>query len=105
MNILVNTRPVLVGSLKYFEFQCTRYVYNEQKRSFVPFEIKIPDTIGKLRDQAGGLTNKEAENLLGLVGPNFISVDVPSSLVAIGQEFRSRNIFSFKHFLNALFFI
>ncbi|KAK9762721.1 hypothetical protein K7432_011280 [Basidiobolus ranarum] len=86
---LISTSKVLLTDKKrrYFEFQCTRYVYNPEKDSFEPFVFYLAPTNEQLHKHSHGLTKEEAAYRLELLGPNFISVYVPSFFVAVIQEF------------------
>ncbi|KAJ1968921.1 hypothetical protein IWQ62_000946, partial [Dispira parvispora] len=75
---------------RYFEYQCTRYVYQagtESTGAFLPYEIKLGTTHKDLLALASGLTTTEAVNRAGLVGPNFIQVKAPSFFRALLEEF------------------
>ncbi|KAG1467446.1 hypothetical protein G6F56_004412 [Rhizopus delemar] len=91
MNILVSTCSVKAGSnnIRYFEYQCMRYVYNTNKSRFEPYEYDLGSTHKKLQAWSGGVTNEEAENRVAMLGPNIIKVYVPSIPVAVVQEFAS----------------
>lgn len=88
MNILVSTCSVKAGSnnIRYFEYQCMRYVYNTNKSRFEPYEYDLGSTHKKLQAWSGGVTNEEAENRVAMLGPNIIKVYVPSIPVAVVQE-------------------
>ncbi|KAL1922683.1 uncharacterized protein VTP21DRAFT_10222 [Calcarisporiella thermophila] len=72
---------------KYFNFQCTRYVYNNGR--FEPYAFDLGQTNDELWKHANGLTDKDARWRQELIGPNFITVDVPNFVVALFQEFAS----------------
>ncbi|ORX99098.1 hypothetical protein K493DRAFT_365957 [Basidiobolus meristosporus CBS 931.73] len=86
---LISTSKVMYTEKKrkYFEFQCTRYVYNPENDSFEPFVFYLAHTNEQLHKHSHGLTKEEASYRLELLGPNFISVYVPSFFVAVIQEF------------------
>jgi cation-transporting ATPase 13A3/4/5 len=88
MNIVVETCPVHLTSngLRYFEYQCTRYVYNSEKRIFEPYEFDLGSTHRKLRSWSEGNTTDESMYRQELLGPNIIPVYVPSIPWAIVQE-------------------
>ncbi|RKP09111.1 hypothetical protein THASP1DRAFT_14697, partial [Thamnocephalis sphaerospora] len=91
VDVIVQTVPIGVTATgrHYFEFQCTRYVHDEATGRFTPFTHDLGQTHRELRTHADGLTSKTAAYLRELLGPNFISVKVPSFPVAMMQEFRS----------------
>ncbi|KAI9277641.1 hypothetical protein BY458DRAFT_585318 [Sporodiniella umbellata] len=91
MNVVVSTCSVQSGAnnVRYFEYQCMRYVYNTKKSRFEPFEYDLGSTHKQLQDWSKGLTNEEAENKAAIIGPNIIKVYVPSIPMAIAQEFSS----------------
>lgn len=88
MNIVVETCPVHLTSneLRYFEYQCMRYVYNPLKRKFEPYEFDLGSTHAQLRSWSGGNSTEEAVYRQELLGPNIIPVYVPSIPWAIVQE-------------------
>ncbi|CAO0803749.1 unnamed protein product [Mucor circinelloides] len=91
MNIVVETCPVHLTSngLRYFEYQCMRYVYNPLKRKFEPYEFDLGSTNAQLRSWSEGNSTEEAVYRHELLGSNIISVYVPSIPWAIVQEFSS----------------
>ncbi|KAI9478570.1 MAG: hypothetical protein EXX96DRAFT_571395 [Benjaminiella poitrasii] len=91
MNIIVETCPVHTtsSSLRYFEFQCMRYIYNTEKRRFEPYEFDLGSTNRKLRSWIDGNSTSDAVYRQELIGPNIIPVYVPSIPWAIVQEFSS----------------
>ncbi|KAL0142124.1 hypothetical protein V8B55DRAFT_1495122 [Mucor lusitanicus] len=91
MNILVSTCPVKLteNKLRYFEYQCMRYVYNTDKSRFEPYEFDLGSTNRKLQGWSKGVSSQEAKNRASFLGANIIKVDVPSIPVAILQEFSS----------------
>lgn len=88
MNIIVETYPVRVASnnLRYFEFQCMRYIYNKEKKRFEPYEFDLGSTNKQLRSWSNGNSTSEATYRQELLGPNIIPVYVPSIPWAIVQE-------------------
>ncbi|KAI8369377.1 uncharacterized protein BYT42DRAFT_617407 [Radiomyces spectabilis] len=91
MDILVSTCPVHLSTnnLRYFEYQCMRYVYNAEKGRFEPYEFDLGCTHRKLRSWSKGVSSDVAHNRLELLGANLIRVEVPSIPLAIIQEFAS----------------
>ncbi|KAJ2005036.1 hypothetical protein GGI04_002394 [Coemansia thaxteri] len=73
----------------YFTYQCTRFVYDDLVQQYAPFEFDLGAVHHGLLAQAGGLTSKDADYRLELVGPNFINVDVPGVFAAFAREFVS----------------
>ncbi|KAJ2838531.1 hypothetical protein J3B01_001349 [Coemansia erecta] len=74
------------AGLRYFNYMCTRYVFNESTQQFTPYNFDLGTTNGQLRRHVDGLTSDEAASRLELIGHNFISVDVPSYFVAFVLE-------------------
>ncbi|KAJ1655293.1 hypothetical protein IWQ61_004935, partial [Dispira simplex] len=75
---------------RYFEYQCTRYVYQndtEPSGEFRPYKIELGTTHEDLLALAPGLTTSEAVNRASFVGPNFIQVKTPSFPRALLEEF------------------
>ncbi|KAG0190539.1 hypothetical protein DFQ28_001935 [Apophysomyces sp. BC1034] len=91
LDIIVETCPVYQTDqqLRYFEYQCMRYVYNQDKSRFEPYEFDLGSTHKKLCSWANGIDSNEAERRQCLLGPNLIRVNVPSVPMAIIQEFSS----------------
>ncbi|CAO3700091.1 hypothetical protein G6F70_001036 [Rhizopus microsporus] len=90
LDILVTTCTVRTkNSLRYFEYQCMRYIYNSEKSRFEPYEYDLGSTNKKLQSWSSGISSQEAENRLSMLGPNIIQVYVPSIPMAIIQEFSS----------------
>ncbi|ORY02702.1 hypothetical protein K493DRAFT_334519 [Basidiobolus meristosporus CBS 931.73] len=87
----VTTCPVQNTTLgrRYFEFQCTRYVFDDEIQDYKPFQIEVGRNNHDLIQESHGLTQEEAIRRKELVGSNFISVKVPSFPVALLQEFTS----------------
>ncbi|CAO3599019.1 unnamed protein product [Absidia cylindrospora] len=90
-DITVTTIPVkkTTNNVRYFEYQCMRYVYNAQKSRFEPYEFDLGSTHRQLQGWANGVSSEEAYQRLELLGPNLIRVEVPSIPRAIIQEFAS----------------
>lgn len=88
MDILVSTCPVRLteSNLRYFEYQCMRYIYNTEKARFEPYEFDLGSTNRKLQAWSSGVTTEEAKNRVAMLGPNIIKVEVPSIPYAIIQE-------------------
>ncbi|ORY02904.1 hypothetical protein K493DRAFT_384971 [Basidiobolus meristosporus CBS 931.73] len=74
---------------RFFEFQCTRFVFDDDIQDYKPFQIEVGHSNHDLLQQVNGLSNEEAIKRKELVGSNFISVKVPSFPVALLQEFTS----------------
>ncbi|KAJ2955419.1 hypothetical protein NQZ79_g8580 [Umbelopsis isabellina] len=91
MDVVVNTSKLMYtkAGTKYFEYQCTRYVFNPETQLFTPHDFELGETNGELTALAGGLSTEEAMNRKELIGPNFISVYVPNFFMAIIREFTS----------------
>ncbi|KAI9270803.1 hypothetical protein BDA99DRAFT_460449 [Phascolomyces articulosus] len=90
MDILVETHKIKhTGDLRYFEYQCMRYVFNADKHRFEPYEFDLGSTNSKLHGYVGGMTTEDAAQRQGLLGSNIIKVRVPTIPVAIAQEFSS----------------
>ncbi|ORX93922.1 hypothetical protein K493DRAFT_374524 [Basidiobolus meristosporus CBS 931.73] len=90
-NFHVTTSPVKATTLgrRYFEFQCTRYVYDDQLAVYKPFNVEVGEKNYELVSQSEGLTNETVLHRRELIGENFIQVYVPSFPVALLQEFAS----------------
>lgn len=88
MDILIVTCTVIStgAGLRWFEYQCMRYVYNTEKACFEPYEFDLGSTNKKLQAWATGITTEEASERLTLLGPNIIKVEVPSIPLALVQE-------------------
>ncbi|KAI9496322.1 hypothetical protein BDB00DRAFT_809960 [Zychaea mexicana] len=90
MDILVETHKVKYTSgLRFFEYQCMRYVFNANKHKYEPYEFDLGSTNSKLHEYASGMTTEDAAKRQGLLGSNIIKVHVPSIPIAIAQEFSS----------------
>ncbi|CAO3638867.1 unnamed protein product [Cunninghamella echinulata] len=74
---------------KYFNYQCTRYVYHPESQLFTPHDFNLGETGSDLAILDCGLTSEEAAQREELVGPNFIEVYVPNPIMAILREFAS----------------
>lgn len=87
--IMVFTSPTrfTANGRRYFEFQCVRYVYNPQIDKFAPYEFDLGITHDKLHSWSAGNKTDEATYRYDLIGPNIISVHVPSIPRAVLQEF------------------
>lgn len=88
MNVLVSTCPVRTtdSNLRYFEYQCMRYVYNVDKSVFEPYEFDLGSTNRQLQGWSKGVTSQEAKSRADLLGANIIKVDVPTIPMAIIEE-------------------
>ncbi|KAJ2469743.1 hypothetical protein GGI02_003314, partial [Coemansia sp. RSA 2322] len=71
---------------RYFNYMCTRYVLDEVSAQYSPYRFDLGATRRQLMSHSGGLSSAEANERLELVGPNFISVNVPSYAVAFFLE-------------------
>ncbi|KAI7898313.1 uncharacterized protein BX663DRAFT_525395 [Cokeromyces recurvatus] len=91
MDIMVSTCKVKFAEnrLRYFEYQCMRYVYNSDKRRFEPYEYDLGNTHRKLQAWSKGVSTEDAKVRAAMLGANIIKVDVPSIPLAIVQEFSS----------------
>ncbi|KAI8584672.1 hypothetical protein K450DRAFT_217430, partial [Umbelopsis ramanniana AG] len=91
LDVVVNTAPLQYtnAGTKYFEYQCTRFVFNPETQLFTPHDFELGETNRELRALAGGLTTEEASNRKELIGPNFIAVYVPNFFMAVVREFTS----------------
>ncbi|ORZ13486.1 hypothetical protein BCR42DRAFT_467119 [Absidia repens] len=74
---------------KYFNYQCTRFVYHPETQLFTPHDFHLGETNGELAQLTTGLTPDEAAKREELVGPNFIEVYVPNLPMAFLREFAS----------------
>ena len=84
---MVETHKVKYTSgLKYFEYQCMRYVFNADNHRFEPYEFDLGSTSNKLHEYANGMTTEDAKKRQGLLGANIIKVHVPSIPIALAQE-------------------
>ncbi|KAG5459394.1 MAG: E1-E2 ATPase-domain-containing protein, partial [Olpidium bornovanus] len=75
--------------LRFVEFQCTRYVYDENSERFDPYQFDLGSTQAEVLAQKDGLDTAEHQIRYELLGPNFISVEVGSFWRAMAQEFSS----------------
>lgn len=74
---------------KYFNYQCTRFVYHPESQLFTPHDFHLGETNGELAHLTQGLSPDEAAKREELVGPNFIEVYVPNLPMAFLREFAS----------------
>lgn len=74
---------------KYFNYQCTRFVYHPEAHLFTPHDFHLGETHADLAKLVDGLTVDEAAKREELVGPNFIEVYVPNLAMAFLREFAS----------------
>ncbi|KAJ2416369.1 hypothetical protein GGI10_001031 [Coemansia sp. RSA 2530] len=70
----------------YFNYQCTRYVYDDQIQQYAPYEFDLGTSHRGLLAQAAGLSSKDAHYRQELVGPNFIDVHTPGVFGAFARE-------------------
>ncbi|KAI8322802.1 hypothetical protein GQ54DRAFT_323557, partial [Martensiomyces pterosporus] len=87
-NVRVQTCRIetTTSNLRYFNYMCTRYVFNEATKQYGPYQFDMGSTHRQLNSHSTGLSSQEASSRFELVGPNFISVDVPSYFVAFCLE-------------------
>ena len=76
------------GQIKYFDFMCTQYIYDEACKAFAAAEFSVPASYQLLR-QSAGLTSAEQASRLSLLGPNAIPYRVNSWLELAAEEFSS----------------
>jgi cation-transporting ATPase 13A3/4/5 len=74
---------------KYFNYQCTRFVYHPETQLFKPHHFELGETNEELARLTSGLTTEEATEREELIGPNFIEVYVPNIPMALLREFAS----------------
>jgi predicted P-type ATPase len=72
---------------RYIEFQHLRYTFDEEENRFIPGSVVLPDTLDQIVADAKGLTDAEHERRLDIVGRNAISLEMPSWLRSIVDEF------------------
>ncbi|OMJ26892.1 putative cation-transporting ATPase 13A5 [Smittium culicis] len=89
----VTTCPIHITlkNNKYFQYQCTRFVLNEETLVFEPFQFTFGETNELVRRKISGLSSSEAQMRLELVGFNFIEVFIPKAISSLAIEFT--NIF------------
>ncbi|KAJ8661683.1 hypothetical protein O0I10_002490 [Lichtheimia ornata] len=73
--------------VRYFVYQCTRYVYDPHSETFNPHDFDLGDTNASLAALNGGLSTEEASRREELIGLNFINVYVPNIPMAVLREF------------------
>ncbi|KAI8871686.1 hypothetical protein GQ42DRAFT_161851 [Ramicandelaber brevisporus] len=88
-DVIVATAPVeqTQSGRLFFEYQATRYVYDDSAMRFQPFTFDLGTTHADFTRQVAGLSSVEAAYRYELVGPNFIQIKVPPFIVALAQEF------------------
>ncbi|KAJ2510941.1 hypothetical protein H4217_007623, partial [Coemansia sp. RSA 1939] len=74
------------SKLRYFNYMCTRYVFNEKTKQYGPYLFDMGSTHRQIHTHSSGLSSQEASARLSLIGPNFISVYVPSYPLAFVLE-------------------
>ncbi|KAI8061941.1 hypothetical protein BDF21DRAFT_389640 [Thamnidium elegans] len=91
LDILISTCSVQLteSKLRYFEYQCMRYIYNTEKARFEPYEYDLGSTNREIQAWATGVTTEEASIRAAMLGANVIKVEVPTVFMAIIQEFAS----------------
>ncbi|KAI9474455.1 hypothetical protein LPJ78_002113 [Coemansia sp. RSA 989] len=87
----VTTCPLLqtASKRKYFTYQCTRFVYDEDSKQFAPYSFDLGNQNDELVAKSGGLTTEEAGTRFELIGPNSIEVYVPNWFWATVREMSS----------------
>ncbi|ORX58219.1 hypothetical protein DM01DRAFT_1319021 [Hesseltinella vesiculosa] len=90
-DILVTTTKIrkTTNNVRFFEYQCMRYIFNAQNNRFEPYEFDLGSTNRQLRAWSNGISSEDAHQRLELLGPNLIHVKVPGIPRAILQEFSS----------------
>lgn len=91
LDVVVTTAPLQKTNkgTKYFNYQCTRYVYHPETQMFKPHRFVLGETCQELAGLEGGLSTQEATEREELIGPNFIEVYVPNIPMALLREFAS----------------
>ncbi|KAJ1940097.1 hypothetical protein FBU59_003910, partial [Linderina macrospora] len=74
---------------KYFTYQCTRFVFDDEAGQFAPFSFELGRTNADYVAKHTGLTAEEAEYRAELLGSNFIEVAVPNWFFAFLREMTS----------------
>ncbi|KAJ2454264.1 hypothetical protein EV183_001630 [Coemansia sp. RSA 2336] len=87
----VTTCPLLqtASKRKYFTYQCTRFVYDEDSKQFAPYSFDLGNQNDELVAKSDGLTTEEAGTRFELIGPNSIEVYVPNWFWATVREMSS----------------
>ncbi|KAG2204786.1 hypothetical protein INT47_004061 [Mucor saturninus] len=91
LDILISTSPVKIteSKLRYFEYQCMRYIYNTEKARFEPYEFDLGSTNRQIQAWSKGVTTQEAVSRAAMLGANIIKVNVPTIFMAVIEEFTS----------------
>ena len=89
LDVVVTTSKMRATNtgVKYFVYQCTRYVYDPHSETFNPHDFDLGDTNASLAALKGGLSSEEASRREELIGLNFINVYVPNIPMAVLREF------------------
>lgn len=85
---MVSTSSVKLteSKLRYFEYQCMRYIYNTEKARFEPYEFDLGSTNREIQAWVSGVTTKEANSRAAMLGANIIKVNVPTVFMAVIEE-------------------
>ncbi|TMW55571.1 hypothetical protein Poli38472_010453 [Pythium oligandrum] len=82
------TVPVqIINDARVIEFQHLRYIYDPTVDRFVPGSVALGRTFTDIANEAGGLTEGEAQLRYDAVGPNAVTVEMPSMAKSLAQEF------------------
>ncbi|PVU86784.1 hypothetical protein BB561_006554 [Smittium simulii] len=86
-----NTYPVQISmqNRKYFEFHSTRYTYQDTLQNYDCIQFDTGKTAKEIYSFKSGLSKNEANYRSEILGQNFISIEVPSILGSIANEFSS----------------
>ncbi|KAI7883302.1 hypothetical protein K492DRAFT_185103 [Lichtheimia hyalospora FSU 10163] len=89
LDVVVTTSKMRATNtgVKYFVYQCTRYVYDPHSETFNPHDFDLGDTNASLAALKDGLSSEEASRREELIGLNFINVYVPNIPMAVLREF------------------
>lgn len=85
---MISTSPVKIteSKLRYFEYQCMRYIYNTEKARFEPYEFDLGSTNRQIQAWSKGVTTQEAVSRAAMLGANIIKVNVPTIFMAVIEE-------------------
>ncbi|KAJ3414429.1 hypothetical protein HDV05_006610 [Chytridiales sp. JEL 0842] len=75
------------GGRRFIEFECVRYVFDEQQNTFLPYNITVGPTYKDLHAQGAGLLTNEAGQRMEHVGPNSITFEGDTFAIGIVKEF------------------
>ncbi|TMW55563.1 hypothetical protein Poli38472_010445 [Pythium oligandrum] len=76
-----------INELRVVEFQHVRYIYDMTAARFIPGSVKMGETYASILNEASGLTDAEAQIRYNMVGPNAVSVEMPSMAKSLAHEF------------------